>query len=653
LELETKEATAHADGEVVDASFDVLAYWEFLDWATNDQNHWLNVTAELSYMEISVDGVLVDTNMTSTSVILKTVPDAGNTINAPNVREISPGTYKAFVGVNIPWPGFNDTDDYYKIYVGIGMVLHLTMKPHTNTDFDLYLYNPNGQFIKSSKRGTNAIEEIYHPTNMTGYWFIRVNAVASYGIYALTIDQPYPAPWVTVLAKITPSEAEIRDVFVMIGMGGVYSFSPVTVAVLPEYYYIGVESPFTREHYSYTFHHWADNNSTFQSRYENIQSNKTFIAYYTEQFFNNPPNIPQKPEGKTNGHVYTNYPYYTNTTDSEGDDLRYEFSWGDETSNTLTSWFTSGANASASHSWTRPGTYSVSVRAQDSYTLWSSWSTTLTVNINQNDAGTGYDAGNSFTAATYVSPSSYTGALYQSNPTDTTDWYQFCAAEGQIIGITMTPPSNANFNLELYDPSGTFKDGSYLGTGYMDSVSYTADASGNWRAKIYIANGEGQYSFSVTVSSSGGGEGGCPILYVYSNEEYVCEGLLDIHNPEGIDIITYHNLAAIPQSVKGTYLFRLIEHPYTCSHIDQIKLYAVLENGRVIKLPLVWAWHSEDGSVLPQLLFSDDYKTDTLGAIHNNGTSQSINVRFIALPRNLKIIRFIFQIEGNNPEFKT
>jgi len=124
--------------------------------------------------------------------------------------------------------------------------------------------------------------------------------------------------------------------------------------------------------------------------------------------------------------------------------------------------------------------------------------------------------------------------------------------------------------------------------------------------------------------------------------------LLDIHNPEGEDVVYQHTLVSTPQSVNGAYLMRLTEHPQTHSYIDQVKLYAMLEDGMMIKLPLIYAWHSEDGNVLPQLLFSDEWKTDTLGADHNNGTSQSIELKFVALPPNLEIAGFIFQIEGNN-----
>lgn len=143
-------------------------------------------------------------------------------------------------------------------------------------------------------------------------------------------------------------------------------------------------------------------------------------------------------------------------------------------------------------------------------------------------------------------------------------------------------------------------------------------------------------------------DGGCPILSVYDGTDYACEGLLDIHNPEGIDVVYQHTLVSTPQRENGTYLMRLTEHNQTESHIDQVKLYAILEDETNIKLPLIHAWHSEDGNVLPQLLLSDEWKTDTLGADLNNGTSESIDLKFASLSPNLEITGFVFEIEGNN-----
>jgi len=152
-----------------------------------------------------------------------------------------------------------------------------------------------------------------------------------------------------------------------------------------------------------------------------LHENHIVKAYFS--WVNNPPNTPSTPSGLTSGYVYTTYSYSTSTIDPDGDNVRYELSWGDGTS-TTTGFYASDTAASASHSWTRPGTYQVKVQAQDVYEAWSSWSNALTVSISQNDASTGGDAGNNFTAATSISPGSYLGTLYQSNPTDTRDWYQ-------------------------------------------------------------------------------------------------------------------------------------------------------------------------------------------------------------------------------------
>lgn len=357
-----------------------------------------------------------------------------------------------------------------------------------------------------------------------------------------------------------------------------------------------------------------------------------------------PPNTPSAPSGITSGYVYTSYSYSTSTTDLDGENVRYEFSWGDGTT-TITGWYASGATATASHSWTRPETYQVKVRAQDVYGVWSDWSSTTTVSINQNDANSGGDAGNNFSAATSINTGvTYKGTLYESNPLDTQDWYRFYAQSGQHIYTTMTPPSGVDFDLQLYDPAGNLRASSKKGAGLTDSISFDADSTGYWRISIYIYSGEGQYSFRASVSWPGG----CPFLYVYTGKEYVCEGLLDIHDPDGFDVITEHTLITTPKRVRFTYELRLTEHPQTLSHIDQVKLYAILEDKTIIRLPLISAIHSEYGNVLRPLLFSDDWKTETIGADHNNGTSQSITLRFLAPPPNIKIIGFFFVIEGNN-----
>lgn len=196
-------------------------------------------------------------------------------------------------------------------------------------------------------------------------------------------------------------------------------------------------------------------------------------------------------------------------------------------------------------------------------------------------------------------------SLYIEADIDVTAWVQFDAASGDLIKCL------------VYVTDFQYEHGSY---------TYHLPAFG----------------FKWIKPSRGGA---CPILYVFNGEEYVSEGLLDIHNPEGTDVIVNHTLIVPPAVVNGTYLLRLVEHEKH-SYIDQVKLYVVLKNGSNIELPLIYANHSEYGNVLPQLLFSDDWRVDTL---INNEKSQYIDLKFAAV-LNVKVTKFVFVIEGYNPK---
>jgi len=132
--------------------------------------------------------------------------------------------------------------------------------------------------------------------------------------------------------------------------------------------------------------------------------------------------------------------------------------------------------------------------------------------------------------------------------------------------------------------------------------------------------------------------GCCPILYVYDGD-WTFETLLGIGGDS--DIVLNHSLATFPEIVVGSYMFRLVENG-TISYIDQVKLYATLAIGPTIELPLFEATHSEYGSVLLDLLFSDDVRTDI-------ATGESIDLKFVGLPTYIEVDEFTFQIEGYSP----
>lgn len=160
---------------------------------------------------------------------------------------------------------------------------------------------------------------------------------------------------------------------------------------------------------------------------------------------------------------------------------------------------------------------------------------------------------------------------------------------------------------------------------------------------IYVIND--WTSWMYVCIDKGGNGGGCPILSIYNGEQYIEEGLLDIHAYE--DVIERHTLTTTPQLVDNKYFLRLTEHPMTNSHIDQVHLLAILKNGKRIVLPLLSALHSTNGNVTNELLLNDDIRVDCLGANFNNGESESITLEFLAL-KDFDIQEFIFLIEGYN-----
>jgi subtilisin len=163
------------------------------------------------------------------------------------------------------------------------------------------------------------------------------------------------------------------------------------------------------------------------------------------------------------------------------------------------------------------------------------------------------------------------------------------------------------------------------------------DARGNWA----------QIQKTVNVDNSGGGGGGCPILSVYNGTEFIEEGLLNIHNPDDNDVVAIHELVTEPYFANKQCFLRLTEHFLTISHIDKVELYDQNSEGLLEPIVLKSALHSSLGNVLNKLKFSDDNRVEILGAIHNNGTSEYIDLKFKLTSEEL-FSGFIFIIEGYN-----
>jgi len=96
---------------------------------------------------------------------------------------------------------------------------------------------------------------------------------------------------------------------------------------------------------------------------------------------NCPPNAPTL-SGPTTGTVGQTYNFTASATDPDGDDVKYGFDWGDDTSYT-TNYVSSGTSQTASHSWSEAGVYNVCVVAGDS-DVWSE-STCQAINISEGE----------------------------------------------------------------------------------------------------------------------------------------------------------------------------------------------------------------------------------------------------------------------------
>jgi len=78
--------------------------------------------------------------------------------------------------------------------------------------------------------------------------------------------------------------------------------------------------------------------------------------------------------GPIAGDIGVSYEFSAFATDPYGHSVQYRFDWGDGSPYTETGWYSDGATAYASHSWSSGGLYSVRVQARCPNSGWSSWS---------------------------------------------------------------------------------------------------------------------------------------------------------------------------------------------------------------------------------------------------------------------------------------
>ncbi|HDS59276.1 MAG TPA: PKD domain-containing protein [Thermoplasmatales archaeon] len=96
---------------------------------------------------------------------------------------------------------------------------------------------------------------------------------------------------------------------------------------------------------------------------------------------NNRPYTPEPPTGEGRGRKGQSYAYTAVTTDMEGDDVYYQWDWGDGSQSDWLGPYSSGEPCTLNHTWTDTGVYAITVRARDEAGSVSEWSDPLRVTM--------------------------------------------------------------------------------------------------------------------------------------------------------------------------------------------------------------------------------------------------------------------------------
>ena len=175
---------------------------------------------------------------------------------------------------------------------------------------------------------------------------------------------------------------------------------------------------------------------------------------------NDAPETPMTPAGPTFVELGIEYQYTSSTIDTDGDDIRYRFDWGDGNMSNWTAFVPSNTSVSLNYSWASISTFAVHVLAQDENGLNSSWSPPLNVTVSAIDF------------------------------------------EGEPPVADFTIPSNLSTNQTIvFDASGSFDEDGVI-------VSYNWDfgdgMAGTGSSPMHIYENPGEYYVILTVTDNNG-----------------------------------------------------------------------------------------------------------------------------------------------------
>jgi len=466
--------------------------------------------------------------------------DAGDSLS--QALAISPGTDMGYLDLT-------DTSDYYKVSVSSGQTIDVILTPPFGSDFDLALYDPNQSQVASSSYGGSQTDWVSHVATATGYYYIQVDQWSGSGIYTLQVTVAGGEAQNDWNSGTDAGNTLAQALTISPGTSTGYLDSADT----DDYYKVNVSSGQTIE-VSLTPPFGSDfdlelyDPSQFEVASSALGGSQTDIVTYTATssgyFYihvyqwsgsgiysltvtvaggttqddansgtdagNSFSQALRIPAG-----IFTGYIDSTDTIDfykvsvsagqmmmvalappsaSDFDLYLYDLDQTEVASSTLAGdlweWVTYTATSTGDYfiaieQWSGSGVYSFEV-----------WLSSIAL---QNDWNSGTDAGNSFDQALAISFG--TGAGYVDS-TDADDYYKVNVTAGGEISAILTPPSDADFDLALYDPNHTQVASSTLGVGEVDSVSYTATSTGDWYIRVNCYSGSGIYTLQVSATSA-------------------------------------------------------------------------------------------------------------------------------------------------------
>ncbi|NPV61381.1 MAG: PKD domain-containing protein [Methanotrichaceae archaeon] len=197
---------------------------------------------------------------------------------------------------------------------------------------------------------------------------------------------------------------------------------------------------------------------------------------------NDAPGVPSEPSGPESGDAGVSYTYSTKASDPNGDQVKYTFDWGDE-STTETELVPSDTGAEASHAWASGGIYLVTATATDDKGLSSVPSSALSVSMAAPNRAPETPAVPSGKTSIYTgSPSSYSTSA--SDPDGDSLIYTFDWGDGSTGEADLVPSGKTQSLSHIWTAAGTY----YLRAKATDDAGSDSDWSGALSVRVSLNN---------------------------------------------------------------------------------------------------------------------------------------------------------------------